>query len=119
MLRVVDAHAHGVALPLVLSQSNRGHSAGARDVDRGVGRAIADQDHLIDERIVRQDAEDLGDRLLFVVRGNDGRNPQALLLESFFDQSRLQPADHTTTVLSAQCSVGDAEVHPGSPSTEH
>ena len=70
--RVVDTEAHRVALAAVLAQSDGGDVKRARDLDRAVGRAVADDDDLVDETALGQNAQNLGDRLLFVVRRDDG-----------------------------------------------
>src|ERR1700746_141648 len=74
-LRVVDAHPHGVALPAVLAEGDGGDAVeAAGDVDRAVGRAVADDDDLVDQTAGGQGGQNLGEGLLFVVGGDDGRD---------------------------------------------
>ena len=70
---VVDADPHRVPLPLILA---KGHDPDAvkrpGDLDRAVGRPVADDDHLVDQRTRGQRPTNIGDGRFLVVRGNDG-----------------------------------------------
>src|SRR5207248_11410443 len=73
---VFDAHSHRVAFAAIFAKGESRHVEGTGDVDGGVRRSVTDHDDLVDQSVTRQYRKDFGDRLLFVIGGDDCRNPQ-------------------------------------------